>query len=151
MCSSDLYLNAENAYTDAVMASSKALQEALYTEMRARIQEDDATVPEKEGTYYYYRRTRKDAQYPIYCRALGSPSANEEVLLDVNTLANGQPYFQLGVCANSPDHRYLAYSADVDGSEAFTLRIIDLYTGKPLTDQIPRTYYSLEWAHDSQT
>jgi oligopeptidase B len=145
------YLNAENAYTDAVMKPSEALQQALYTEMRARIQEDDATVPEKEGPYFYYRRYRKNAQYPIYCRKQDSLTATEEVLLDVNALAKEQPYFQLGVCENSPDHRYLAYSADVDGSEAFTVRVIDLSNGTPLADQLMRTYYSLEWAHDSQT
>jgi oligopeptidase B len=145
------YLKAENAYTDAVMESSKALQEVLYREMRARIQEDDTTVPEKEGPYFYYRKYRRDAQYPIYCRRHGSLTATEEVLLDVNGLAEGQSYFQLGLCTNSPDHRYLAYSADVDGSEAFTLRIIDLSTGKPLPEQLRRTYYSLEWTHDSET
>ncbi|MDX1486603.1 MAG: S9 family peptidase, partial [Acidiferrobacterales bacterium] len=145
------YLSAENAYTDAVMESSQALQEALYMEMRLRIQEDDATVPEKEGAYFYYRRYRKDAQYPIYCRKQGSQMASEEVLLDVNTLAEGQSYLRLGVCTNSPDHRYLAYSADVDGSEAFTLRILDLSTGRLLPEQLSRTYYSMEWAHDSQT
>jgi oligopeptidase B len=145
------YLKAENAYTDAAMESTNHLQQALYAEMRARIKEDDATVPEKEGAYFYYRRYGKGVQYPVYCRKYQSLDANEEVILDVNVLAQGKPYFQLGVCENSPDHRYLAYSVDTDGSEEFMLWIKDLNTGTLLPEQIARTYYSLEWANDSHT
>lgn len=145
------YLNAENAYTDAVMGSTRSLQQTLFAEMRARLKEDDATVPEREGTYFYYRRYEKGAQYPIYCRKYQSLEAQEEIILDANVLAQGKPYFQLGVCENSPDHRYLAHSVDVDGSEEFVLRIKDLGTGELLREQIARTYYSLEWADDSRT
>jgi oligopeptidase B len=144
------YLKAENAYTDAVMEPTQSLQQTLFAEMRARLKEDDATVPEREGAYFYYRRYDKGAQYPIYCRKYQSLDAKEEVILDANVLAQGNTYFQLGVCENSPDHRYLAYSVDVDGSEEFVLRIKDLATGELLPEQISRTYYSLEWANDSR-
>lgn len=145
------YLNAENAYTDAVMESTQSLQQTLFTEMRARLKEDDVTVPEREDTYFYYRRYERGAQYPIYCRKYQSLEAQEEIILDANVLAQGTTYFQLGVCENSPDHRYLAYSVDIDGSEEFVLRIKDLSTGELLPEQISRTYYSLEWADDSRT
>ncbi|MFQ5994443.1 MAG: S9 family peptidase [Acidiferrobacterales bacterium] len=143
------YLMAENAYTDAVMKTTSSLQQALYEEMRARIKEDDSTVPEKEGAYSYYRRYVAGGQYPIFCRM--RQNGSEEIALDANELAQGRPYLRLGVCHNSPDHRYLAYSLDLDGSEEFTLQIKDLTTGVSLEERIPKTYDSLEWANDSHT
>ncbi|MFQ5935543.1 MAG: S9 family peptidase [Acidiferrobacterales bacterium] len=145
------YLKAENAYTKAIMKPTEGLQQALYAEMRARIKEDDASVPEQEGSYFYYHRHEKGAQYPVYCRKHQTLTADEEVILNVNALAAGQSYFRLGICENSPDHRYLAYSVDLDGSEAFTIHVKDLTTGELLAEQIASTYYSLEWASDSET
>ena len=120
------YLREENAYTEAVMAPTQELQDLLYTEMRDRIKEDDSTVPEKEGDYYYYVRFAEGQQYPIYCRKHQSLDAPEQVILDVNELAEGAEYMRVGSLENSPDHRWLAYSLDTDGSETFTIHFKDL-------------------------
>ena len=145
------YLRAENAYTTAVMAPEEGLQERLYQEMRGRIKEDDSTVPEKEGEYYYYTRFEEGQQYPVHCRKHLSLDGPEEVLIDVNELAKDLDYFRVGNWENSPDHRWLAYSIDTDGSEKYTIVIKDLLTGELLDEAIPGSYYSLEWGNDSQT
>ena len=145
------YLEAENAHTDAVMRPTEALQENLYQEMRGRIKEDDSTVPEKEGSYYYYTRYQEGGQYPIFCRKHRTLEADEEVLLDANVLAQDQDYLRVGALENSPDHRWLAYSVDTDGSEQFTIQVKDLESGQLLPDTVPNTYYSLVWANDNQT
>ena len=145
------YLRAENAYTEAAMATEEELQERLYQEMRGRIKEDDSTVPEKEGDYYYYTRFEEGRQYPIHCRKHLSLVGPEEVLIDVNELAKDLDYCRVGNWENSPDHKWLAYSIDTDGSEKYTIVIKDLESGELLDEAIPGSYYSLEWANDSQT
>lgn len=145
------YLEAENDYTQAMMAHTKALQQKLYEEMVGRIQETDLTVPVKKGDYYYYSRTEEGKQYNIYCRKRGSLEAAEEVLLDLNVHAEGQRYLQLGIYRVSPDHRLLAYSLDTSGAENFIIYFKDLETGELLPDQIPQTFYAAEWANDSRT
>ena len=145
------YLRAENAYTESFMAPLQALQDAIYAEIRGRIKEDDNTVPEKDGDYYYYVRYEEGGQYPIYCRKHGSEDGAEEILLDVNALAEGRDYTRVGVFENSPDHRMIAYGVDFDGSEQYTIRVVNLETGETLPDSIPNTYYSLEWANDNRT
>lgn len=145
------YLRAENSYTETFFAPLQDLQTAIYGEIRGRIKEDDNTVPEKDGDYYYYVRYQEGDQYPIYCRKLGSEDADEQVLLNVNLLAEGQDYTRVAVFENSPDHRLIAYSVDFDGSEQYTVNILDLATGDTLADTIPNTYYSLEWANDNRT
>ena len=145
------YLKAENAYTDAVMKPTEESQQRLFEEMRARIKEDDSSVPEREGEYYYYTRYAENQQHPIFCRKRHTLEGAEEVLIDVNELGQGLDYIQLGFADNSPDHRWLAYSVDTDGSEQYTIYVKDLTTGELLADTIPNTYYSLEWASDSQT
>ena len=145
------YLDAENAYLDSLMAHTKPLQETLYQEMRGRIQEDDASVPERIGDYYYYRREEEGKQYPIYCRKAGSLDAPEEVLLDQNDLAAGHDFCDLGVYRISPNHQLLAFSVDYDGNERFLLQVKDLTTGHIVSDAIPDTFYSVEWAADNQT
>jgi oligopeptidase B len=144
------YLEDENAYTKAMMASTEGLQESLYQEMRDRIKEDDSTVPQKDGPYYYYVRFEEGGQYPIYCRKFQSLEAEEEILLDSNLLAADQEYLSFGVFETSPDHRWLAYSVDTEGSERFTVCIKNLETGELLPETISNTYYSLEWANDNQ-
>ena len=111
------YLEAENAYTQQMLAHTEALQESLYEEMVARIQETDQTVPERIGNDYYYTRTEKGKEYSIYCRKRGSLEAPEEILLDLNVLAVGYDYLGLGIYKVSPDHNVLAYSLDTNGSE----------------------------------
>ncbi|MEO8096129.1 MAG: S9 family peptidase [Acidobacteriota bacterium] len=145
------YLEAENAYTLSVMQPTEALQKTLYAEMLGRIQQTDLTVPIRRGNYFYYSRTEEGKQYSIYCRKHGSLDAAEQVLLDGNLEAEGQEYFRLGNFIVSPDDKLLAYSVDVIGDETYTIRVKELATGNLLPDEIPNTYYSLEWAADNRT
>jgi oligopeptidase B len=144
------YLEAENAYTDAALASTKALQAELFAEMKARLKPDDSSVPTPDGAYDYFSNFVANGQYPRLCRQPrgGGP---EEVLLDGNKEAEGKAYWDLGAKAHSPDHRLLAYAVDDKGSELFTIRIRDLTTGTDLADEIPDTRGEMVWANDSQT
>ncbi len=145
------YLEAENRYTDAMMKHTGPLQAELYSEMLGRIKQTDISVPVKRDEYFYYTRTEEGKQYQIYCRKHGSLDANEEVLLDGNELAEGHKYFRIGNFSISPSHKLLAYSVDFEGDEAYTIQVKDLPTGALLPDEIPNTYYSLEWANDNAT
>ena len=145
------YLEAENAYTEAMMQHTEALQTKLYNEMLARIQETDLSVPFRKDDYYYYSRTEEGKAYPIFCRKKGSLDAPEEVLLDQNELAQGHEFFSLGVFQISPNHEILAYSTDTSGSEQYTLFFLDLNTFQLYSESIPETYFSLTWGNDNQT
>jgi oligopeptidase B len=145
------YLEAENAYTRAMMRPAEDLQTRLYSEMLGRIKQTDMTVPVRRDGYYYYTRTEEGKPYSIYCRKQGSLVAPEEILLDANGLAEGHEYFRLGVFAPSPNHALLAYSVDLTGDEVFTVRVKNLETGALLPDEIRGTSYSLEWATDNST
>lgn len=148
----DAYLQAENAYTEAMMADTAALQESLFREMVGRIRETDRTAPVLDRDFWYYTRTEEGKEYGISCRRRNSGTGNfdereaEEILLDGNALAEGKDYFELGAFVVSPDHRFLAYSADFSGGEKFLLRVKNLETGDHLQDEIPDTYYSVEWS-----
>ncbi len=144
-------LEAENAYANAVMAHTTELQKQLFQEMKGRIKEQDVSAPVKDGAYFYYTREEEGQQYPIHCRKHGNLDAAEEVLLDENALAQGHDYFRVGNFEVSPDHRWLAFAVDTDGSELYTLRIKNLITHEVLPDRIANTYYGLEWAKDSRT
>lgn len=145
------YLQAENEYTAAMMSHTTELQTQLYEEMRVRLQEDDQTVPVQIDDFLYYERTEAGRQYPIYCRRSGSIDAPEEILLDLNRLAEDSTYAAIGNICPSPNHRLLAYSFDDAGDETYTLFVKDLATGELLPERIPNTYYGLEWGADSQT
>jgi oligopeptidase B len=145
------YLEAENRYTDAVMKPTEGLREKLYQELLARIKQTDLTVPARRDDYWYYSRTEEGRQYPILCRRKGSAEGPEEVLLDVNALAQGHGYFQLGGYQVSPDHGKVAYLADTTGYEAFTLRVKDLASGRTLPDTIENLSFGLAWANDNKT
>jgi oligopeptidase B len=145
------YLEAENAYTDAMTAHTAELRERLYEEIRGRIQETDESAPVPHGGHWYFHRTIEGLQYPIHLRRSGAPDGPEQVLLDENDLAEGHEYFRLGVLTVSPGHSKLAYSTDLSGAERYTLRIRDLESGRDLPDEIPNTYYGLAWSSDSQT
>ena len=132
------HLEAENAYTESVMAPTKPLQEKLYKEILGRIKETDISAPARHGPYFYYTRTEQGRQYPIYCRRVRG-SDDEEVLVDANELAKGHAYFKIGAMKPSPDHRLLAYSTDVKGDEQYTLVVKDLASGVILPDRIERT------------
>lgn len=145
------YLEAENAYTAERMTATQPLQEKLYGEILGRIEETDLSVPVKRDDYFYYTRTEEGRAYAIYARKHGSLDGPEEVLLDSNELARDQKYFRIGNFAVSPNHRLLAYSADVEGDEAYTIFVKDLAKRQLLADRIPNTYYTLEWANDNRT
>lgn len=144
------YLNAENAYTDAMTADSKAFEKTLYDEMLARIQETDLSVPYQFGGYFYYTRTEEGRQYPIYCRKHQTLEAEEEVTLDVNALAEGHAFASLGVYAVSDDAQLLAYTLDVTGFREYTLYVKNLATGEMLSDKIEKVN-EVVWAADNKT
>ena len=143
------YLEAENAYADAAMASTGPLRETLYREMLGRILETDMGVPYRKGDFLYYSRTEEGKQYPIYCRRRGA-DAPEEVTLDLNALAAGHPFMSLGAYAVSDDGAFLAYSVDVTGFRQYTLAVKDLRTGETLPDAAERVG-SVAWAADDTT
>jgi oligopeptidase B len=144
------YLEAENAYTEAVMRPTEALQERLYAEILGRIQETDLRVPYRKGGYFYYSRTEQGKQYPILCRKKGSLDAPEEITLDLNLLAEGFPFLALGAYEVSDDGNRLAYSLDVTGFREYTLFMKDLRTGELGPERIEKTR-SVAWAADNQT
>jgi oligopeptidase B len=144
------YLEAENAYTTALMQPSEPFQETLYREMLGRIQETDLRVPYRQGDYFYYSRTEEGKQYSIYCRKRGSLDAPEEVTLDLNALARGEKFLALGAYAVTDDGNLLAYSIDTTGFREYTLYIKDLRTGELGSERIPRTS-SVAWASDNRT
>ncbi|NEQ97508.1 MAG: S9 family peptidase [Cyanothece sp. SIO2G6] len=144
------YLEAENAYTQAQLRHTEPLQTQLYEEMLGRIQETDLSVPYRHGDYFYYSRTESGKAYGILCRKRGSLETDEEILLDQNQLAEGEAFFSLGDTAVSPNHQYLAYATDTNGSESYTLQIKDLTTDTLFTDTIQEVS-EVVWANDNQT
>ncbi len=144
------YLTAENAYADAVMKPTQVFQQGLYAEMLSRIKEDDQTVPYRRGGYFYYSRTEKGKQYSILCRKAGSLEAPEQVMLDLNQLAEGQPFLALGAASVSDDGRLLAYTTDLTGFREYTLRVKDLETGALLPDRVEKVS-AVAWAADGAT
>ncbi|BAY43596.1 oligopeptidase B [Scytonema sp. HK-05] len=145
------YLEAENAYTNAMMQHTEALQTKLYEEMLSRIKETDLSVPYRKDDYYYYSRTEEGKAYPIFCRKKGSLDAPEQVLLDQNELAKEHEFLSLGVLQVSPNHQILAYSIDTSGAEEYTLFFLDLRTFELYPESISETNYSLAWGNDNQT
>ncbi len=143
------HLRAENAYTEAVTAPAQPLRETLYGEMVARIKETDTVPPARKGAWWYYSRTEKGKQYPIYCRKKGA-EGTEEIILDVNALAQGQKFMALGRRVVSDDGNLLAYSVDTTGHRDYQLRVKDLRTGRDVPQQIGQAS-SFEWAADNDT
>ncbi|MDR1744031.1 MAG: S9 family peptidase [Dysgonamonadaceae bacterium] len=145
------YLKAENAYTDTVMASTKALQQTIYDEIVGRIKEDDESYPSFIEGYYYYRRTEKGKQYSVYCRRKGSMDASEEILFDVNKMAEGKQAFIFQGYSISPDNSKAAYFYNETGSYAeFTMKIKDLVSGENIGFSVDGAA-SAAWANDSKT
>jgi len=144
------YLEAENAYTDAVMKPTESLQKTLYGEMVSHIKETDESVPFRDGSYFYYSRTEQSLQYPIYCRKKGSVDAPEEIILDVNKLAEGEAFMAIGGFSVSDDGNLLAYSTDTTGFRQYTLQVKDLRSGELLGERVERVG-SIEWANDNVT
>ena len=153
------YLEAENAYTSAVMAPTTELQTRLYAEMLSHIKETDESVPYRLGNWFYSTRTVEGSQYPIHCRRAAAnadlnsdfdPTQPEQVILDVNALAEGKAFMAVGALAISPDGNLLAYSTDPTGFRQYTLHIRDMRTGQDLPDTAERVG-SVVWAADSRT
>ena len=145
------YLEAENEYSTQKLNDTDTLQQELFSELRGRIKEDDSSVPQKDGAYYYYVRYEENQQYPIYCRHHKEHSNQEEILLDANLVAKKFSYFHIGDAGHSPDHRYFSYSADTKGSEFYTLYTIDLSNKQLLDDKISNIQSTFVWANDNRT
>jgi len=145
------YLEAENAYAEAAMAPLAELREELYEEMVGRIEKSDESVPVLRDGYYYYTRWEDDDEYPIHCRKKGSLEAEEEILLDVNELAEGHEYFAARGLQVSTGANLLTYATDDVGRRIYTLRIRDLEKGEDLADEIPEVTGSSVWANDNRT
>jgi oligopeptidase B len=144
------YLEAENAYTEAMTEALKPFENALYDEMLARIKQTDLSVPARRGDYLYYSRTEEGKQYPIQCRRKGAMTAPEEVVLDLNELAGGRKFVGLGAFSLSDDQNLLAYTIDYAGFRQYSLHVKDLRTGQTLPDTAERVTW-VEWAADNRT
>jgi oligopeptidase B len=144
------YLEAENAYAEAVLAPLKGLREQIYNEMLGRIKQTDLSVPFRRGDYFYYSRTVEGLQYPIFARKRGSLDAQEQITVDLNELAKGQVFMSLGAYQVSDDGNLLAFSIDSTGYRQYALRIKDLRTGGRLPDAAARVT-SVAWAADNRT
>ena len=145
------YLTAENAYTNAVLAPYKELEQTLFTEMRGRIKEDDSSVPTYDDGYWYYTRFETGKQHPIYARRKGTLQAPEQIVLDGNVLAQGHAFYKIGTYRVSRNGRLVAYAEDTVGRNQYTLRIKDLTTGKLLPDTAEGIAPILAWANDNKT
>ena len=144
------YLEAENDYTEAYFEDTIALQETLFEEMKARIKEDDSSVPSKDGDYAYSMRYVTGGQQPHFLRT-ALDGSNEQVLLDGDALAEGKAYFRLGGLGHSDDHKLGIWSFDDKGSEYFTLRVRNLATGEDLADEITETTGGGVWDNASKS
>lgn len=145
------YLVAENKYTDTMMADTKVFQQQLFNEMKARIKEKDESVPVFKNGYFYYSRTEDGKQYYKYCRKKGSLTAAEEVLLDVDAMAEGKSYFAVSGIDISEDNNLLAFGVDEVSRRQYTIKIKNLTTGEILSDAIANTQGDPCWAADNKT
>lgn len=145
------YLKAENAYMDTITKSSAELKTKLYEEMKGRIMETDASVPYLKEGYYYYSRYEQGKEYPIYCRKKGSTEATEEIILNVNDLAVGHDYYQVGAMTVSPDGQWLAYGVDTVSRRKYMIHIKNLQTGELQPERIAETAGNVAWANDNKT
>jgi oligopeptidase B len=145
------YLNQENEYLEKVLKPTEDFQKSLFEEMKGRIKEDDQSVPYFKSGYHWYVRYEKGEEYPIYCRKKGSLEAAEEVILNVNELARGKSFYQVGGTGTSPDQKILAFAADEIGRRIYTLYFKNLETGENHSESIPEITGNFVWAADNQT
>lgn len=144
------HLTAENAYREAMMASTLPLQTAMFEEMKGRIKEDDSSVPAADGAWEYYVRYNTGDQHPLYCRRPRGRSDGETILLDCNKLAEGKAYSEVSATEHSPDHALFAYAEDAQGSEVFKIYVKDLATGEVLPNPIESATENFTFSPDSQ-
>ncbi|WP_428655321.1 S9 family peptidase [Runella sp.] len=146
------YLNAENTYTEAILAPVKELREKLFVEMKSRIKEQDESVPYKAGNYYYYYRYEQGGEYPIYCRKYGALDAAEEIMLNVNELAEGHSYYNATFPEMADNEEIAAFGEDTVSRRLYTLKFKNLKTGAFYPDAIPDTEGgNYAWTADNQT
>ena len=144
------HLTAENAYREAMLASTMPLQEAMFEEMKGRIKQDDSSVPSPDGDWEYYTRFNTGDQHPMFCRRPRGQSTGEAVLLDANALAAGKAYSEVSAAEHSPDHSLFAYAEDAQGSEVHQIYVKDLATGDVLPDPIGSAGGNFTFSPDSQ-
>jgi len=145
------YLNAENAYLKAVMKHTEPFQEKIYEEIRSKIKEADESVPYLENGYFYYTRTVEGGEYNLRCRKKGTLDAPEEIMLDVNKMAEGYPYYAVGNTFVSPNNLIMAYGVDTVSRRNYSIYFKNLETGEMLPDIIPMTTGSVVWGNDNKT
>jgi oligopeptidase B len=145
------YLEAENAYKDAVMAHTKDFQENLFDEIVGRIKQTDMSVPYKDQGYFHYTRYEEGGEYSIYCRKKGSLDAEEEVILNVDEMAKGHDYYSVAGYSTSSNNNLIAYGVDTVSRRLYTLYFMDLTTRKLLDEPIPNTSGQAAWANDNKT
>jgi len=145
------YIDTETDYLNNSLKHTKPLQETLYNEMVGRIKKDDQSVPYFENEYYYYTRYEKKKEYPIYCRKHKDLDNNEEIILDVNILAEGYDYFAIGGMSVSPDNQWLSYGVDTLSRRFYKIYFKHLVSGKVLEQTIPNTTGGVAWANDNKT
>lgn len=145
------YLNAENAYADALLAPTKALKETIYGEITGRIKQDDASVPFRERGYWYYTRFETGKDYAINARRAGSMDAPEEVLFDQNVMAAGKGFFQIGDSEVSQDNKLIAWAEDEVGRRQYVLKVKNIATGEVFSDRVENIEANLVWADDNRT
>ncbi|MEM7017962.1 MAG: S9 family peptidase [Pseudomonadota bacterium] len=145
------HLDAENVYTDAVLAHLKAAEEKLFQEITGRIEKNDDSVPYKKDNYWYYRRFEAGREYPIHARKKETLEAAEEITLDVNQLAAEHDYFSASGLTYSPNEKLLAYGEDTISRRIYTIKVKNLETGEMLADTLEEANPSIAWANDNQT
>ncbi|WP_333694961.1 S9 family peptidase [Flavobacterium sp.] len=145
------YLKKENEYYEKMTAHTKDFRESLFQEMKARIKEDDTSVPYLYNGYYYITRYEKGKEYPIYSRKKGNLNAPEEILFDCNEMAKGSTYFNLGGLNVSEDNKLVAFATDYVGRRIYTLQVKNLETGEILSDKIENVTGNSVWANDNKT
>jgi len=145
------YLNSENTYRETEMADTDEFQKALFDEIVGRIKQTDESVPTKVDGYWYYTRYEEGKEYPFFCRKEGSMDAEEEVMLDVPSMAEGFEYYQVGGQSVSPDNSMIAFGVDTVSRREYTVHIKNLKTGEILSDRIPKTTGGATWANDNKT
>lgn len=145
------YLKSENEYNDKMTAHTKELQTKLFKEMRGRIKEDDSSVPYKLNGYWYLTRFEKGKDYPVYSRKKETLDAPEEILFDVNEMAQGYEYYSLGGLNVSPDNKLIAFGVDTLSRRKYTIQIKNLETGEIIPEKILTTTGGSTWANDNKT
>jgi oligopeptidase B len=145
------YLKEENSYTESVTAGGSEFRSELFEEMKGRIKEDDSSVPYLLRGYWYYSRFEKGFEYPLYCRKEGSLEMSEEVILNVNDLAKGHSYFDLGGLSISPSNKIIAFGVDKISRRIYTIHFKDLETGEISKTEIQNTTGGCVWANDNKT